>query len=98
MPRGFQKAQRNGIKRQKAVGHYKSPYQVGGTMFGRSMLPAFPMFRTRSRLLPMETRYLMKRVRQKGGLVLPTRVRQRGGLFWKLSNRGVSNWVKHKKH
>lgn len=55
MPEGFQKPQRNGLKREKAMGHYKSPYQVGGTIFGRSMQPAFPLLRSRSRhhLLPM---------------------------------------------
>ena len=58
MPEGFQKPQRNGLKREKAMGHYKSPYQVGGTIFGRSMQPAFPLLRSRSRhhLLPMGLR------------------------------------------
>lgn len=102
MPGGFQKVQRNGIKRQKAIGHYRSPYQVGGTIFGRSMQPAFPLLRTRSRLSPMESRYLMKRVKQKGGLVLPTNRRQRGGWLWSMLKkdpkdvrRGLSNWEKH---
>lgn len=38
---GFTKT-RNYVRRQKAMGRYRSPYQRGGTIFGRSIIPFFP--------------------------------------------------------
>ena len=89
--------QRNCIQRQQTVGHYRSPYQRGGAIFGRSMQADYPLLYTRSRLSPMELQYL-KKMNQKEGLVLPTDRRQRGGFVFKLSKdskRGFDKWKKY---
>jgi len=38
---GFTKT-RNYVRRQKATGRYRSPYQIGGNIIGRSIVPFFP--------------------------------------------------------
>ena len=66
---GFLKTQ-NRIRRQRARGRFISPYQVGGTIFGKSMTARYPLMYTSSRLtdpLYME-KNLVRQVRQmKGG-------------------------------
>ena len=47
---GFLKTQ-NRIRRQRARGRFISPYQVGGTIFGKSTMTRYPLMHTTSRLL-----------------------------------------------
>ena len=47
---GFLKTQ-NRIRRQRARGRFISPYQVGGTIFGKSTMARYPLMYTSSRLL-----------------------------------------------
>ena len=66
---GFLKTQ-NRIRRQRARGRFISPYQVGGTIFGKSMTARYPWMHTSSRLtdpLAMEKRMLRQVRRMKGG-------------------------------
>ena len=63
---GFLKSQ-NRIRRQRARGRFISPYQVGGTIFGKSTTARYPLMHTSSRLLdPM-----------KGGTIFGTFTRMR---------------------
>ena len=66
---GFLKTQ-NRIRRQHARGRFISPYQVGGTIFGKSTTARYPLMYTSSRLTDpfyMEKR-MIRQVRQmKGG-------------------------------
>ena len=47
---GFIKTQ-NRIQRQRARGRFISPYQVGGMIFGKSIMARHPLMYTSSRLL-----------------------------------------------
>ena len=66
---GFLKTQ-NRIRRQRARGRFISPYQVGGTIFGKSTTARYPLMHTSSRLtdpLYMEKRMLRQVRQMKGG-------------------------------
>ena len=66
---GFLKTQ-NRIRRQRARGRFISPYQVGGTIFGKSMTARYPLMHTSSRLtdpLYMEKRMVRYARQMKGG-------------------------------
>ena len=66
---GFLKTQ-NRIRRQRARGRFISPYQVGGTIFGKSMTARYPLMYTSSRLtdpLYMEKRMVRYARQMKGG-------------------------------
>ena len=66
---GFLKTQ-NRIRRQCARGRFVSPYQVGGTIFGKSTMALYPLMHTSSRLLePWRLAHLKQRRRRrmKGG-------------------------------
>ena len=66
---GFLKTQ-NRIRRQRARGRFISPYQVGGTIFGKSTTARYPLMYTSSRLtdpLSMEKRMLRQVRQMKGG-------------------------------
>ena len=66
---GFLKTQ-NRIRRQRARGRFISPYQVGGTIFGKSMTARYPWMHTSSRLtdpLAMEKRMVRYARQMKGG-------------------------------
>ena len=56
---GFLKTQ-NRIRRQRARGRFISPYQVGGTIFGKSTMARYPLMYTSSRLLDQHLRRKMK--------------------------------------
>ena len=64
---GFLKSQ-NRIRRQRARGRFISPYQVGGTIFGKSTTARYPLMHTSSRQLD---RYLQRRM--KGGTIFSDR-------------------------
>ena len=66
---GFLKTQ-NRIRRQRARGRFISPYQVGGTIFGKSTTARYPLMHTSSRLtdpLTMEKRMVRYPRQMKGG-------------------------------
>ena len=66
---GFLKTQ-NRIRRQRARGRFISPYQLGGTIFGKSMTARYPWMHTSSRLtdpLTMEKNLVRQVRRMKGG-------------------------------
>ena len=74
---GFLKTQ-NRIRRQRARGRFISPYQVGGTIFGKSVMARYPLMHTSSRLVdPMILQQLKRRRQMKGGTIFGTSTRMR---------------------
>ena len=85
---GFLKTQ-NRVRRQRARGRFISPYQVGGTIFGKSTMARYPLMHTSSRLLepwrmaqrhdPIEWAKKMARQRHKmkGGTIFGKFTRRR---------------------
>ena len=70
---GFLKTQ-NRIRRQRARGRFISPYQVGGTIFGKSTMARYPLMHTSSRLLdPMVLKHVKQRHKMKGGTIFSRR-------------------------
>ena len=66
---GFLKTQ-NRVRRQRARGRFISPYQVGGTIFGKSTMARYPLMHTSSRLLdPMVLKHVKQRRTMKGGTI-----------------------------
>ena len=66
---GFLKTQ-NRIRRQRARGRFISPYQIGGTIFGKSTTARYPLMHTSSRLLDplaMEKKMVRYARQMKGG-------------------------------
>ena len=77
---GFLKTQ-NRVRRQRARGRFVSPYQVGGTIFGKSTMARYPLMHTSSRLLdPMVLKHLKQR--QKGGTIFGKSTRMRNKPWW----------------
>ena len=66
---GFLKSQ-NRIRRQRARGRFISPYQVGGTIFGQSVMARYPLMHTSSRMLEPWKRMQRPRRKQKGGTIV----------------------------
>ena len=82
----------NRIRRQRARGRFISPYQVKGTIFGKSSMARYPLMHTSSRLLdPMILKHLKQRSsrRMKGGTIFgkSTRVRMRHPLMFPSASR-----------
>ena len=78
---GFLKTQ-NRIRRQRARGRFISPYQVGGTIFGKSTTARYPLMHTSSRLLDplaMKKRMVRYARQMKGGTIFGTSTRMRMG-------------------
>ena len=78
---GFLKTQ-NRIRWQRARGRFVSPYQVRGTIFGKSTMARYPLMHTSSRLLePWRRTHLKQRRRRrmKGGTIFGTSTRMRMG-------------------
>ena len=74
---GFLKSQ-NRIRRQRARGRFISPYQVGGTIFGKSTMARYPLMHTSSRLLdPMVLKHVKQRHKMKGGTIFGKFTRRR---------------------
>ena len=65
---GFLKTQ-NRIRRQRARGRFISPYQVGGTIFGKSTMARYPLMYTSSRLLEPRRLDQRQRRKMKGGTI-----------------------------
>ena len=68
---GFLKTQ-NRVRRQRARGRFVSPYQVGGTIFGKSTMARYPLMYTTHRINPEPWR-------MKGGTIFGTSTRMRMG-------------------
>ena len=65
---GFLKSQ-NRIRRQRARGRFISPYQVGGTIFGKSTMARYPLMYTSHRINPEPWRVKQALRRMKGGTI-----------------------------
>ena len=78
---GFLKTQ-NRIRRQRARGRFISPYQVGGTIFGKSTMARYPLMYTSSRLLDQHLQRKMK-----GGTIFSDRRRNNPLGFPSTSSR-----------
>ena len=75
---GFLKTQ-NRIRRQRARGRFISPYQVGGTIFGKSTMARYPLMHTSSRLLEPWRMTQRQRRKMKGGTIFGTSTRMQMG-------------------
>ena len=75
---GFLKTQ-NRIRRQRTRGRFISPYQVGGTIFGKSTMARYPLMYTSSRLLEPWRWTQRQRRKMKGGTIFGTSTRMRMG-------------------
>ena len=87
---GFLKTQ-NRIRRQRARGRFISPYQVGGTIFGKSVMARYPLMHTSSRL-PWK---------MKGGTIFGTSTRMRRGDPMKVLRADqekamMNRWIKQR--
>ena len=65
---GFLKTQ-NRVRRQRARGRFISPYQVGGTIFGKSTMVRYPLMNTTHRINPEPWRVKQALRRMKGGTI-----------------------------
>ena len=75
---GFLKTQ-NRTRRQRARGRFISPYQVGGTIFGKSTMARYPLMNTTHRINPEPWRVKQALRRMKGGTIFGTSTRMRMG-------------------
>ena len=73
---GFLKTQ-NRVRRQRARGRFISPYQVGGTIFGKSTMVRYPLMNTTHRINPEPWRVKQALRRMKGGTIFGTSTRMR---------------------
>ena len=73
---GFLKTQSR-IRRQRARGRFISPYQVGGTIFGKSTMARYPLMNTTHRINPEPWRVKQALRRMKGGTIFGTFTRRR---------------------
>ena len=73
---GFLKSQ-NRVRRQRARGRFISPYQVGGTIFGKSTMARYPLMNTTHRINPEPWRVKQALRRMKGGTIFGTSTRMR---------------------
>ena len=92
---GFLKTQ-NRIRRQRARGRFISPYQVGGTIFGKSTMARYPLMHTSSRLLDPWRLDQRQRRKMKGGTIFgkSTRMRMRNPLRFPSASRvNLDPWV-----
>ena len=72
---GFLKSQ-NRIRRQRARGRFVSPYQVGGTIFGKSTMARYPLMNTTHRINPEPWRVKQALRRMKGGTIFSQSTRR----------------------
>ena len=69
----------NRVRRQRARGRFISPYQVGGTIFGKSVMSRYPLMHTSSRMLEPWKKMQRQRRQMKGGTIFGTSTRMRRG-------------------
>ena len=96
---GFLKTQ-NRIRRQRARGRFISPYQVGGTIFGKSTMARYPLMHTSSRLLEPWRLDQRRRRKMKGGTIFgkSTRMHNNPLRFPSASpeNELMERWLKQR--
>ena len=97
---GFLKTQ-NRIRRQRARGRFISPYQVGGTIFGKSVMARYPLMHTSSRLLEPWRLTQRQRRKMKGGTIFgkSTRMRMRNPLRFPSTTQEddmMERWIKQR--
>ena len=97
---GFLKSQ-NRIRRQRARGRFISPYQVGGTIFGKSTMARYPLMHTSSRLLEPWMLTQRQRRKMKGGTIFGTSTRMRMGDPMKVLSAAqekamMDRWIKQR--
>ena len=77
---GFLKTQ-NRVRRQRARGRFISPYQVGGTIFGKSTMARYPLMNTTHRINPEPWRVKQALRRMKGGTIFSKSTRRQNNPF-----------------
>ena len=77
---GFLKTQ-NRVRRQRARGRFISPYQVGGTIFGKSTMARYPLMNTTHRINPEPWRVKQALRRMKGGTIFGKSTRRQNNPF-----------------
>ena len=97
---GFRKTQ-NRIRRQRARGRFISPYQVGGTIFGKSVMARYPLMYTSSRLLEPWRLTQRQRRKMKGGTIFGKSTRMRMGDPMKVlradqEKARMKRWIKQR--
>ena len=98
---GFLKTQ-NRIRLQRARGRFISPYQMGGTIFGKSTTARYPfMYSSPSALEPWMMKHLKQRGKMKGGTIFgkSTRMRMRNPMKFPSAtseNEMIERWVKQR--
>ena len=78
---GFLKSQ-NRVRRQRARGRFISPYQVGGTIFGKSTMARYPLMNTTHRINPEPWRVKQALRRMKGGTIFGKSTRRQNNPLW----------------
>ena len=96
---GFLKTQ-NRIRRQRARGRFISPYQVGGTIFGKSTMARYPLMHTSHRINPEPWRVKQALRRMKGGTIFGKFTRRRrnplGFPSASPENEMLEHWLKQR--
>ena len=98
---GFLKTQ-NRIRLQRARGRFISPYQMGGTIFGKSTTARYPfMYSSSPALEPWMMKHLKQRGKMKGGTIFgkSTRMRMRNPMKFPSAtseNEMIERWVKQR--
>ena len=98
---GFLKT-RNRTRLQRARGRFISPYQMGGTIFGKSTTARYPlMYPSSPALEPWMMKHLMQRRKMKGGTIFgkSTRMRMRNPLRFPSAspeNEMMERWLKQR--
>ena len=98
---GFLKTQ-NRIRLQRARGRFISPYQKGGTIFGKSTTARYPfMYPSSPALEPWMMKHVKQRRKMKGGTIFgkSTRMRMRNPLRFPSAspeNEMMERWLKQR--
>ena len=92
---GFLKTQ-NRIRQQRARGRFISPYQMDGTIFGKSTKARYPLMFTSSRLLnhhSLTMKHLKQRQRVKRGTIFGKSERMRYPWMDSHASRVNTQWM-----
>ena len=90
---GFLKTQ-NRIRLQRARGRFISPYQMGGTIFGKSTTARYPfMYPSSPALEPWIMKHLKHRRKMKGGTIFGKSTRMRYPWMTPSTYQEDPNWL-----
>ena len=89
---GFLKTQ-DRILRHRARGRFISPYQIGGTIFGKSTMTRYPLMHTFSRLLDPHSMMMRQRRKMKGGTISGKSERMRYPWMYPSASRENAKWL-----